>query len=64
MARMTRTNREEFTPFRDMCMWKEWSWSFEQYINSVDPKFGDNIQNMRSKLEQPVDPVDFSDGER
>ena len=44
--------------------WKEWSWSFEQYINSVDPKFGDDIQNMRSKLNQPVDPVDFSDGER
>ena len=44
--------------------WKEWSWSFEQYINSVDPKFGDDIQNMRSKLDQPVDPVDFSDGER
>ena len=48
----------------EISAWREWSWSFEQYITSVDPKFGDDIQAMRSKLDQAVDPVDFSDSER
>ena len=31
---------------------------------SVDARFADDIQQVRSTVEQPVDPVDFSDGER
>ena len=31
---------------------------------SVDARFSEDIQQVRSRVEQPVDPVDFSDGER
>ena len=44
--------------------WKEWSWTFEQYIASVDAKFLDDIQGVRAQLERTVDPVDFSDAEK
>ena len=29
--------------------WKEWSWTFEQYIASVDAKFLDDIQGVRAQ---------------
>eukprot|EP00435_Cladocopium_sp_Y103_P066418 s792_g28.t1 len=48
----------------EIAAWKEWSWSFEQYVASVDPKFTDDIQGVRARLDRPVDPVDFSDQER
>lgn len=31
---------------------------------SVDARFADDIQQVKSTVEQPVDPIDFSDGER
>eukprot|EP00435_Cladocopium_sp_Y103_P032397 s251_g8.t1 len=43
--------------------WKEWCWSFEQYISSVDAKFADDIQQVRNHLDRVVDPIDFSDQE-
>ena len=48
----------------EISSWKEWSWLFEQYMASVDARFADDIQQVRSRVEQTVDPVDFSDGER
>ena len=39
--------------------WKEWSWTFEQYIASVDAKFLEDIQGVRAQLDRTVDPVDF-----
>ena len=48
----------------EISAWREWSWTFEQYINSVDPKFGDDIAAMRAQVDREIDPVDFSDGER
>lgn len=48
----------------EISSWKEWSWLFEQYMASVDARFADDIQQVRSTVEQPVDPVDFSDGKR
>ena len=44
--------------------WKEWSWSFEQYMASIDPKFMDDIQQVRTRLDKQVDPIDFTDAER
>ena len=44
--------------------WKDWSWSFEQYISSVDSKFMDDIRQVRSNTEKPIDTFDFSDAER
>ena len=44
--------------------WKEWSWTFEQYIASVDAKFLEDIQGVRAQLDRAVDPVDFSDTEK
>ena len=48
----------------EISSWKEWSLSFEQYIASVDGRFAEDIQNMRSHLDREVDPVDFSDSEK
>ena len=48
----------------EISSWKEWSWSFEQYIASVDGRFAEDIQNMRSHLDREVDPVDFSESEK
>jgi len=48
----------------EISSWKEWSWTFEQYIASVDSRFSEDIQNMRSHLDREVDPVDFSDSEK
>lgn len=44
--------------------WKEWSWMFEQYVASVDTRFSDDVQQIRSNLNTMVDPVDFSDSEK
>ena len=44
--------------------WKDWSWSFEQYMSSVDSKFMDDIRQVRSNTEKPIDTFDFSDAER
>ena len=44
--------------------WKAWSWTFEQYIASVDAKFLDDIQGVRAQLDRTVGPVDFSDAEK
>ena len=30
--------------------WEEWSWSFEQYMSSIDTKFNDDIQEMRKEF--------------
>ena len=49
---------------REIAAWREWSWAFEQYMASVDSRFSDDIQQMRSDLNRTVDPVDFSDAER
>eukprot|EP00435_Cladocopium_sp_Y103_P044674 s1582_g12.t1 len=49
---------------QEIAAWREWSWMFEQYMASVDSKFSDDIQQMRSNLNRPIDPVDFSDAER
>ena len=43
----------------EISAWREWSWTFEQYISSVDPKFADDIQSVRADLDRSVDPVDF-----
>ena len=48
----------------EISSWKEWSWSFEQYISSVDSKFSDDVQQVRNHLNATVDPIDFSDQER
>ena len=44
--------------------WKEGSWMFEQYVASVDTRFSDDVQQIRSNLNTMVDPVDFSDSEK
>lgn len=48
----------------DISSWKEWSWTFEQYIASVDTKFADDIQEVRANLGVTVDPVDFPDAKK
>ena len=44
--------------------WKKWSWTFEQYLGSVDSKFLDDVEHVRAHPERPVDPVDFTESER
>ena len=44
--------------------WKEWSWTFEQYLGSVDTRFLDDVSQLRAHPNSPVDPVDFTDSER
>lgn len=39
--------------------WREWSWTFEQYMASVDTRFSDDIQEMRKDPSKTIDPVDF-----
>ena len=36
--------------------WKEWSWTFEQYLGSIDSKFLDDMEQLRAHPERPVDP--------
>ena len=48
----------------ELAGWKEWSWTFEQYMSSIDAKFSDDITQMRANVERAVDPIDFSDAER
>eukprot|EP00435_Cladocopium_sp_Y103_P039736 s2263_g10.t1 len=48
----------------EISAWRDWSWTFEQYIASVDAKFSDDIQSVRAHLDRVVDPVDFSDAEK
>ena len=43
---------------------KEWSWTFEQYVGSVDSKFLDDIQQIRRFPDRAVDPVEFTDVEK
>lgn len=45
----------------EISAWREWSWSFEQYVASVDAKFSDDIQQVRANIDKVVDPVDFTD---
>ena len=47
----------------EISAWKEWSWLLEQYMASVDAKFGDDIQQVRARVDKPVDTFDFSDVE-
>ena len=44
--------------------WREWSWTFENYMASIDTKFMDDIQQMRLDVSKTIDPVDFNDSER
>ena len=44
--------------------WREWSWTFEQYMASTDTKFSDDIKEMRKDPSKAIDPVDFNDAER
>ena len=48
----------------EIAAWKEWSWTFEQYMSSVDAKFAEDIQKLREHPERPIDPVDFNDMEK
>ena len=48
----------------EIAAWKDWSWNYEQYLASIDARFADDIQQVRSHIEQVVDPVDFSDSEK
>jgi hypothetical protein len=48
----------------EIAAWKEWSWTFEQYISSVDAKFAEDIPKLREHPERPIDPVDFNDMEK
>ena len=43
----------------EIAAWKDWSWNYEQYLASIDARFADDIQQVRSHPEQVVDPVDF-----
>ena len=49
---------------QEIASWKEWSWTFEQYLSSVDAKFLDDIKQMRKQVDREVDPFDFTDAER
>lgn len=48
----------------EISAWRGWSWTFEQYMSSVDPKFADDIQSVRADLDRSVDPVDSSGAEK
>ncbi len=43
------TREQEFS------LWKEWAWSFEQYLSNFDPLFSDDIKVLRD------DPTNFVD---
>ena len=47
----------------EISAWKEWSWTFEQHLSSVDSKFLDDIEQVRAHPERLVDPVDFTESE-
>ena len=40
---------------QEISMWKEWSWSFEQYLSNIDPLFTEDIKVLRSNPTNFVD---------
>ena len=39
----------------EISMWKEWAWSFEQYLSNIDPLFTEDIKVLRSNPANFVD---------
>ena len=42
---------------QEISQWKEWAWSFEQYLSNIDPLFSEDIKRLR---ENPTNTVDMS----
>ena len=42
---------------QEISQWKEWAWSFEQYLSNIDPLFSEDIKRLR---ENPTATVDMS----
>ena len=51
-------NREE-----EISQWRDWSWSFKQYLASLDPKFVGEIKTIRENVTTEIDPSVQTDPE-
>lgn len=48
----------------EISAWKEWSWTLEQYLSSLDTKFLEDIEGVRRNLTTEVDMFDFSEEDK
>ena len=46
---------EPKTREEELGQWRDWSWSLEQYLATLDPQFVADIENIRKNVETPVD---------
>ena len=49
---------------QEISLWKEWAWSFEQYLSNVDPLFSDDIKVLRDNPTTFVDVAVQHDDEK
>ena len=49
---------------QDIAMWREWSWSFEQYLASLDSHYPDELKVIRGNLRTEIDQSVQDDKER
>ena len=49
---------------QEIAAWKEWLWTLEQYLSSLNVKYLDDIKQMRLNLAKEVDTFDFNDEDR
>ena len=40
---------------QEISQWKEWAWSFEQYLSNIDPLFAEDIKVLRGNPTNAVD---------
>lgn len=39
---------------QEISLWKEWAWTFEQYLSNIDPLFSEDVKVLRDNLPLPM----------
>ena len=52
-------NRDE-----ELSSWRDWTWSLEQYLSSIDPEYGDEIETLRKNITTVQDMSVMTDKEK
>ncbi len=52
-------NRDE-----ELSSWRDWTWSLEQYLSSIDPEYGDEIEALRKNITVVQDMTVMTDKEK
>ena len=58
------TTWEPKTREEELGQWRDWSWSLEQYLATLDPQYVADIENIRKNVDTPVDMSVMHDDEK